>query len=74
MLNITDTRFQEELLAEAAGPDAVRFPEIMKELPTEIPDNLQPFMARMELSAPATPEEIQTHKMLLLAFRLAGFC
>ncbi|WP_054029900.1 acetyl-CoA hydrolase/transferase C-terminal domain-containing protein [Desulfatitalea tepidiphila] len=62
------------LKAKAAGPDAESFPEIMKQLPIEIPDNLQPFMVRMGLAAPATPEEMQTHKMLLLAFRLAGFC
>jgi hypothetical protein len=60
--------------AKAAGPEAAEFPKIMKALPTDIPENIKPFMERMGFAAPAAPEEVQTQKMMLLAFRLAGFC
>jgi hypothetical protein len=32
------------------------------------------MLDRMQLSNPASEEEIRTLKTLLLAFRLAGFC
>ena len=60
--------------AKAAGPEAAEFPKLMKELPTEIPENLVPFMERMELTNPSGAEEIQSQKMMMLAFKLAGFC
>lgn len=60
--------------AKATGPGASEIPAIMQALPAEAPANLKPFMERMQLANPTTPEEKQTEKMLLLAFRLAGFC
>jgi hypothetical protein len=45
----------------------------MKALPEEAPANLAPFMERMQLQNPATPEAQQAQKALLLAFKVAGF-
>ncbi len=59
---------------KAAGPGAAEIPEIMKTLPAEVPAGLKPFFERMDLSNPTTPEAMQSQKMLMLAFRMAGFC
>lgn len=61
------------LKTKAAGPEAAKIPGILKELPTEIPNNLTPFFERMGLFKPITPEEIGSHKTLMLAFKLSGF-
>jgi hypothetical protein len=60
--------------AKATGPGAAEIPAIMQTLPTEVPAGLKPFFERMDLSNPTTPEAMQSQKMLMLAFRLAGFC
>ncbi len=60
--------------AKATTPEAAEFPKIMQELPTEIPENLIPFMDRMGLTNPSGTEEVQSQKMMMLAFKLAGFC
>ncbi len=60
--------------AKATGPGAAEIPAIMQSLPTEVPAGLKPFFERMDLVDPKTPEAMQSHKMLMLAFRLAGFC
>lgn len=62
------------LKAKAASPEAAEFPNIMKALPTEVPENLIPLMDRMGLGHPSGAEEMQSQKTLLLAFKLAGFC
>lgn len=62
------------LKTRAAGPQGAEFTEMMEKLPDEIPANLQPFMERMQLTAPCTPDEVQVQKTFLLALRLAGFC
>jgi len=59
---------------KAAGPGAAEIPAIMKTLPAEVPAGLKPFFERMELNNPTTPEAMQSQKMLMLAFRMAGFC
>jgi acyl-CoA hydrolase len=58
---------------KAAGPDAAKFPEIMKNLPSEVPAGLKPMFDRMGLTTAKTAEEIQSQKMLMLAFKVAGF-
>ncbi|MDA8137231.1 MAG: hypothetical protein M0036_01155 [Desulfobacteraceae bacterium] len=58
---------------KAAGPDAAKFPEIMKGLPNEVPAGLKPMFDRMGLTTAKTPEEIQSQKTLMLAFKVAGF-
>jgi acyl-CoA hydrolase len=60
------------LKTKAATPEAEKFPEIVKALPTEIPANLIPAMERMGLTHPSQAEEIQSQKMMMLAFKLAG--
>ncbi|MBR9980458.1 MAG: hypothetical protein KFF50_05485 [Desulfatitalea sp.] len=62
------------LKTKAAGAGAAEIPGIMKALPEAVPANLQPFMERMQLENPMTAEEKQAQRMLLLSFRLAGFC
>lgn len=61
------------LATKSAGPEAAEFPAMIKDLPAEIPENLKPFVERMGLLDPTTPEDTQTQKTLLLALRLAGF-
>jgi hypothetical protein len=61
------------LAAKSAGPEAAEFPAMMKDLPAEIPENIKPFVERMDLLNPSTPEETQSQKTFLLALRLAGF-
>ena len=45
--------------ARAADPAAAEFPKIMKELPTKVPDNLNPFMDRMGLKECFTTESTE---------------
>jgi acyl-CoA hydrolase len=58
---------------QTAGADESEISDIMKALPDEAPANLAPFMERMQLQNPATPEAQQAQKALLLAFKVAGF-
>lgn len=58
---------------KSTGPDAAKLPEIMKSLPNEVPGGLKPMFDRMGLTQASTPEEVQSQKMLMLAFKVAGF-
>lgn len=60
--------------AKSQTPDATKFPEMMKKLPADIPENVKPFFARMNLENPASKEDVISQKTLQLAFHLAGFC
>ena len=61
------------LKAKKAGPQAAELPQVMKGLPGEVPESLTPFMERLDLTHPSTPEALESQKTMLLAFRLAGF-
>lgn len=61
------------LSAKAEGPEAAELPQIMQGLPDEIPESLNPFFERMELLEAGSPEEKESQKLLLTAFKLAGF-
>lgn len=44
----------------------------MKSLPQAVPQQVMPLLERMGLDNPASPPEVQMHKTVLLALRLAG--
>ncbi len=52
---------------------AAQIPEILKTLPTRVPENMVPLFDRMGLSNPGTPEEKETFTQLMLALVVGGF-
>ncbi len=61
------------LKAKMQSDSASEIPEIVKSLPTAIPENLGPLFERMGLSNPSTPQEKETYMQLMLALKVAGF-
>lgn len=71
VINVAD--YMKTCKLQTAGADESEISDIMKALPDEVPANLAPFMERMQLQNPATPEAQQAQRALLLAFKVAGF-